>query len=647
MDDFKILLQSVENPQSPHLIEELATCLSIDEETSQSIIQHTPIILLDQLSLEIAGRVKERLKRLVALGAQLVVTDENLEFKTPRVNWPEDEIPEIVQEEVIKLGEEKAAYEKKIQESQKEDQSSGKSPAIEVRCNGDQNILICPGCQKAYFLQPLSEEHLAKLGFTKEDLSSPSPASSLTAGEKKETNVPLPKSVEQESSLDIEGLEISEEKVLTLESSSEELESVQTERPDLIEEEFLEEESTVELEPEEQLLEFDSQIQDFSEDLKKLQNQMEGPIEEEFSPNPVKKKSNFPLLEGRAVKEDFQEEVLENSNPVNPKDETLLTLEKMDQGLEDDEPLSFEEDDDIEEGGEDFMEMEEDLHEKSGEDDSEPAISQKEETPGEGDEEIPPLLPQGAEDRSKGNYPNIDELGPASEFNEEALSSADLSLLDSVDGIKGLADEVSDEILLEELLPLYEISTDPIPPEEALEWLQKNKTEIEESHIESGGQELQPLSPEEAMALMKGAFASKSDKASLSKGSSQTEAAKDSGKSKAQEKASSLGKAKFQKLETKKRKSASSARKTGISSKVLEGTGTHGVVLSRIMSEEKKEKAAKIIAEIKNIPLGEAKKMTEGMIIPVLRGVQKEVADEVSNKFKSAGISVRVVSRKQ
>jgi hypothetical protein len=81
--------------------------------------------------------------------------------------------------------------------------------------------------------------------------------------------------------------------------------------------------------------------------------------------------------------------------------------------------------------------------------------------------------------------------------------------------------------------------------------------------------------------------------------------------------------------------------------RVVEGDGDHGLVLSRIASEPLRQKAAELIAEIKGIPVDEALKLTDRTIIPVLKGVSREVAELHLERFKKAKISGRVTTRQK
>lgn len=77
------------------------------------------------------------------------------------------------------------------------------------------------------------------------------------------------------------------------------------------------------------------------------------------------------------------------------------------------------------------------------------------------------------------------------------------------------------------------------------------------------------------------------------------------------------------------------------------GGGDHGLVLSRIADPDKKEQAAEIIAEVKSCNLDEARRLTDRTIIPVLKGVSREVAEFHLEKFKRVKIAGRVTTRQR
>lgn len=77
------------------------------------------------------------------------------------------------------------------------------------------------------------------------------------------------------------------------------------------------------------------------------------------------------------------------------------------------------------------------------------------------------------------------------------------------------------------------------------------------------------------------------------------------------------------------------------------GDGDHGLVLSRISDPDKKDKAAELIAEIKGCSMADAQRLTERTIIPVLKGVSRDVAEFHLDKFKRFKIAGRVTTRQR
>jgi hypothetical protein len=100
-----------------------------------------------------------------------------------------------------------------------------------------------------------------------------------------------------------------------------------------------------------------------------------------------------------------------------------------------------------------------------------------------------------------------------------------------------------------------------------------------------------------------------------------------------------------------KSKSKSKARRSvgggGGGGGAPKGDGDHGLVLSRISDPDKKEKAAELIAEIKGCSVEKANKLTDRTIIPVLKGVSRDVAEFHLDKFKRYKIAGRVTTRQR
>jgi hypothetical protein len=72
----------------------------------------------------------------------------------------------------------------------------------------------------------------------------------------------------------------------------------------------------------------------------------------------------------------------------------------------------------------------------------------------------------------------------------------------------------------------------------------------------------------------------------------------------------------------------------------------HGLVLSRITAEAKRQRAAEIIADLTGMPKTEARDLTKRAIIPVLKGVPRDTAEEALERFRSSKISGRVTTRR-
>ncbi|MHC4390055.1 MAG: hypothetical protein ACYS22_01910 [Planctomycetota bacterium] len=72
----------------------------------------------------------------------------------------------------------------------------------------------------------------------------------------------------------------------------------------------------------------------------------------------------------------------------------------------------------------------------------------------------------------------------------------------------------------------------------------------------------------------------------------------------------------------------------------------HGLVLSRINGDSKRQKAAEIIAELTQMPKTEALKLTDRTIIPVLKGVTRRAAESALDQFQRSKISGRVTTRR-
>ncbi|MBN8524929.1 MAG: hypothetical protein J0M02_06325 [Planctomycetes bacterium] len=81
---------------------------------------------------------------------------------------------------------------------------------------------------------------------------------------------------------------------------------------------------------------------------------------------------------------------------------------------------------------------------------------------------------------------------------------------------------------------------------------------------------------------------------------------------------------------------------SGSGRRAAEGTGGFSVFLAKIADEDRRKKAAALIAEIGKVPAEEAETLSKKMIIPVLRGVSKEEAEAAKAQFGKIGILARV-----
>jgi hypothetical protein len=77
------------------------------------------------------------------------------------------------------------------------------------------------------------------------------------------------------------------------------------------------------------------------------------------------------------------------------------------------------------------------------------------------------------------------------------------------------------------------------------------------------------------------------------------------------------------------------------------GAGEHGLVLAHIADPTAKARAAELIAEVKGCGLDEARRLVDRVVIPVLKGVSREVAELHLAKFTRAQLRGRVTTRQQ
>ena len=66
------------------------------------------------------------------------------------------------------------------------------------------------------------------------------------------------------------------------------------------------------------------------------------------------------------------------------------------------------------------------------------------------------------------------------------------------------------------------------------------------------------------------------------------------------------------------------------------------VFLPKLTTEDKKEKAIPLIVEISGITADEAKKLSNRIVIPLVKGVDKAQADSIKERFMAIGILPRI-----
>jgi hypothetical protein len=81
---------------------------------------------------------------------------------------------------------------------------------------------------------------------------------------------------------------------------------------------------------------------------------------------------------------------------------------------------------------------------------------------------------------------------------------------------------------------------------------------------------------------------------------------------------------------------------SGSGFRINEAGGGYSVFLAKIADEDRRKKAAALIAELSKMPVDEAEALSKKMIIPVLKGVPKEEAEAAKAQFGKIGILARV-----
>ncbi|RME04244.1 MAG: hypothetical protein D6805_03610 [Planctomycetota bacterium] len=650
-DDFKLILASVDTPRSPHLVRELANLFCLDEETAQDILESPPIILLDSLSLPVAGRIKQKTKKLASLGARLTITDNPLEEEILKVNWPE--LPEIVlqsQQEVENPQQSASAEAIETTSNSQESDLASEVPIV-LNYNGEMNLFVCPCCNAAFQMQQVKSKDMESL---KENLnihSSKTPPMGIIQTFTKETeeretppaNFTKPEADEVSSA---SGIQLGQSQEIFVEDEVQSFEnSPQTDQvaPSSSKEEL-------EIVHEEVLPEEDPPLREDSEEVISLAAEEVVEFEVESEDATISFDAQTSTQPTSSILELEEDAVLDLATQAASEEESL-DLEESQPSLPVEDPVI--EITDVPPA--DFSEMEISFDSQ--------ADSQEEPLELTGD--LDPLEePEKLETTSSASSPqeleteqalqssnapsslkekseeiDLDALSPMEE--EELESEDDLEVLESDATFKAV-DDSGDELLvnLDGLLPIYESEEEWVDPAKALQIIQEDKVEndpiLSSQLSEPSDPAFEPLSKEEALQMMATLAPGKKSK-------STTKSARSTALSKSKK---SVKSAKSSRVSSPKKKEPPPSKLSSASPPSEEHTGPHGVVISRITGEEKKKKAAKLLAEIKQIPLKEAMKLTSQTIISVVKGVDKDYADSIFRKFKSVGISARVVTRR-
>ncbi|MFH1423078.1 MAG: hypothetical protein ABIH42_10255 [Planctomycetota bacterium] len=81
--------------------------------------------------------------------------------------------------------------------------------------------------------------------------------------------------------------------------------------------------------------------------------------------------------------------------------------------------------------------------------------------------------------------------------------------------------------------------------------------------------------------------------------------------------------------------------------RVVHTEGFHGVVIAQLTSNERRNKAAKLMTEVTGMPFDEARDLCQGVLVNVLREVSEEEAKTICQKFKDIGIMAKVTMQRR
>lgn len=613
MGDFKILLKAVDPEHVENLRPILADLFSVDEGTAHDILSAVPLTLVDDLSIRGATIVKDRLKRLILLGAALVTTDDPCE-DLPKINWPEP--PDVVQ--VSDLDSPEAAT----------STWQGGAPAVNCpSCGEHLEVVLVPRGKPQQGASPQPAH------------ASPRPA------------LPAPT---ETTTVDMRELPASPARQEPPPEPPEAFSPVAEEPP-----------APVPPQPEQDLQQVFDAILDGSDGQRDMTTS-------DIAPGPI---ARLHMESGRLKARSEPELREDDAEPLHaePVFEGMLDTSGIKNGELVSTPFR-----------------------------SEPSPSDNMlEAVFDDSDSLDPIEPVFEHDAL--SDPEIDSLlDDEDSFDLNALDDildndpTEIEPIDAVEAIDDSDDLIEDPQIFEddsgdidldsldrELAALDEVKRDDSPPEIESLKLPQRPTETKKSKSKrkrKRKRELQPLDPSEALAILHSSRASLEPVAKeggprdeLDDLLAQAQIKRKKGK--AEELSLPLPPEKkrkprspvFKKVDrvTRRIKSSrvkraepeaeeapaaqgrtSSSRKKKSSRAVSNDESIHGLVLSKISSDAKKRKAASLIATIKNISEDEALKLTDRTIIPVLRGVSRDYAEECLGKFKVANISGRVTTRR-
>ncbi|RME76351.1 MAG: hypothetical protein D6776_01390 [Planctomycetota bacterium] len=193
----------------------------------------------------------------------------------------------------------------------------------------------------------------------------------------------------------------------------------------------------------------------------------------------------------------------------------------------------------------------------------------------------------------------------------------------------------------------------PLEPEEALKILESARSPdssdemIFERPLKGPvSDELEPLAPEQALALLAQTTAAEKKKKKRSRERTEPARSEVGGRRASGRKAAPRERSRSQRSGAA---AAPAGRTRSGRRRAVEPSDdapVHGLVLSRIANEAKRQRAAEIISELTGMSREEAQALTRRAVIPVLKGVPRHKAEQALERFRSARISGRVTTRR-